>query len=166
MHQLRLGPADLDRDGPGVRGVGEQCPDEDHHLDAELGEPADELVGEPAPAHVRLNPVHEHDVARQAGIRGPGEGQPRGRPDEPFGLPRDHLDHWPVDLEVVKVIGVDRGDRRGLPRDAQVVDDTARGLRRVVPPLERGDRHRVDERAIDVAELDDFTSALAAGCRP
>jgi hypothetical protein len=47
-----------------------------------------------------------------------------------------------------------------------VVDDTARGLCRVVPPLERGDRHRVDERAIDVAELDDFTSAVAAGCRP
>jgi hypothetical protein len=40
-----------------------------------------------------------------------------------------------------------------------VVDDTARGLRRVIPPLERGDRYRVDERAIDVAELDDFTSA-------
>jgi hypothetical protein len=47
-----------------------------------------------------------------------------------------------------------------------VVDDTARGFCRVIPPFERGNRHRVDERAIDVAELDDFTSAVAAGWRP
>jgi hypothetical protein len=47
-----------------------------------------------------------------------------------------------------------------------VVDDTARGFGRVVPPFERGNCYRVDERAIDVAELDDFTSALAVGCRP
>jgi hypothetical protein len=103
--------------------------------------------------------VHKHDVAGQPGIGSPGKGQARGRPDEPLCLPRDHLDDRPVDLEVVKVIGVDLGDRGGLPCDAQVVDDTARGLRRVIPPLERGDRYRVDERAIDVAELDDFTSA-------
>jgi hypothetical protein len=47
-----------------------------------------------------------------------------------------------------------------------VVDRTARGFGRVVPSLERGNRYRVDERAFDVAELDDFTSARAAGYRP
>jgi hypothetical protein len=44
-----------------------------------------------------------------------------------------------------------------------VVDRTAGGLGRVVPSLERGDRDWVDERAFDVAELDDFTSARAVG---
>jgi hypothetical protein len=39
-----------------------------------------------------------------------------------------------------------------------VVDDSTRGFCRVVPPFERSDRYRVDERTIDVAELDDFTS--------
>jgi hypothetical protein len=47
-----------------------------------------------------------------------------------------------------------------------MVDNTARGLGSIVPTLERGNRDRVDERAIDVAELDDFTSARAAGVRP
>jgi hypothetical protein len=40
-----------------------------------------------------------------------------------------------------------------------VVDYAARGFRRVIPPLESGDRHRMLKRAVDVAELDDFTSS-------
>jgi hypothetical protein len=39
-----------------------------------------------------------------------------------------------------------------------VVDDAAGGFRRVVPPLERGDSDWMLKRAVDVAELDDFTS--------
>ena len=164
--QLRVRAADLDRNRAGVRRVGQQRPDQDEQLDPELGQPADELVGEPAPAHVRLDAVHEHDVAGQAGGGTPGEGEPRRRPDQALGLPRHHVDHRPVDLEVVEVIGVDRGDGSGLPRDAEVVDHSAGRFGRVVPPFECGDRHRVDERSFDVAELDDFTSARAAGPRP
>jgi hypothetical protein len=45
-----------------------------------------------------------------------------------------------------------------------VADYPAGRLCRVIPPLERGYRDRVVERAVDVAELDDFTSAsLRAG---
>jgi Sulfotransferase family len=157
--QLRVRAADLDRNRAGVRRVGQQRPDQDEQFNPELGQPADKLVGEPAPAHVRLDAVHEHDVAGQAGGRTPGEGEPGGRPDQALGLPRHHVDHRPVDLEVVEVIGVDRGYGGGLPRDAEVVDHSAGRFGRVVPSLERGDRHRVDERSFDVAELDDFTSA-------
>ena len=97
--------------------------------------------------------MDQDDVPGQAGRARAGQGQPRGRPDEPLVLPRDLLDHWPVDLEVVKVIGVDRGDRRGLPRDAEMIDDTACGFGRVIPALERGDDGGRAELP-DVVELD------------
>jgi hypothetical protein len=134
-----------------VTGTGRVC--------GESASSAPARISVSTPAHVRLDPVHEHDVPAQPRGGGARQGQPGGRPDQPLGLPGDHLDHGPVHLEVVEVIRVDGGDGGGLPRDAQVVDYAARGFRRVIPPLESGDRHRMLKRAVDVAELDDFTSS-------
>jgi hypothetical protein len=64
------------------------------------------------------------------------------------------LDHRPVDLEVVELLGIDGADRRRLPGDAQVVDYPAGGLAGVVPALEPGDGDGRGEFA-DVVELDD-----------
>jgi hypothetical protein len=55
------------------------------------------------------------------------------------------LDHRPVDLEVVEILGIDGAYRRRLPGDAEVVNYSAGCLTRVVPALETG----------DVVELDD-----------
>ena len=74
----------------------------------------------------------------------------------------DDLDYRAVDLEIVEVIRVDGSDRRGVPGDAKVVDHAACRLRRVIPSFERGYRYRAYERTVDVAELDDFTSASLA----
>jgi hypothetical protein len=64
------------------------------------------------------------------------------------------LNHRPVDLEVVEVLGIDRADRGRLPGDAEVVDDSASRLTCIVPALEPGDGDRRDEFA-NVVELDD-----------
>jgi hypothetical protein len=69
-------------------------------------------------------------------------------------VPALDLDHRPVDLEVVEVLGVDGADRGRLPGDAQVVDDPAGRLARVVPAFEPGDGDGRDEFA-DVVELDE-----------
>jgi hypothetical protein len=49
------------------------------------------------------------------------------------------------DLEVVVLLGVDGGQRLGVPHELEVLQRGARGLSGVVPPLERRDHHRVDE---------------------
>ena len=56
----------------------------------------------------------------------------------------------PRDLEVVVVLGVDRGERGGVPGEFEVLQRGAGGVARVVPTLERGDHHRVDERGYGV----------------
>jgi hypothetical protein len=63
------------------------------------------------------------------------------------------LDHRAVYLEVVEVLGIDGADRGRLPSDAQVVDDPAGCLARVVPAFEPGDGDRRGEFA-DIVELD------------
>jgi hypothetical protein len=64
------------------------------------------------------------------------------------------LDHRPVDLEVVELLGIDGADGRRLPGDAQVVDYPAGGFAGVVPAFEPGDGDGRGEFA-DVVELDD-----------
>ena len=60
-------------------------------------------------------------------------------------------DQRPVDLEVVVLVGVDRGDHAAVPDPDQVVHGRRGGVGGVVPPLEGGDddgvhqvRHAVD----------------------
>ena len=116
-----------------------------------VSRPLHQLVAERPPAHVRLDAVHQDHVAGQPGGRyryrrpGAGERHPGRRPDQSLGLPALDLDHRPVDLEIVEVLGVDGADRGGLPGDAQVVDHPAGRLARVVPALERGDGDRGGE---------------------
>ena len=133
-------------------------------FDAEGFQALHELVAERPPAHVRLDAVHQDHVPGQPGQRRgpvgrvlglcPGQRDPGRRPDQAFGLAALDLDHRPVDLEVVEVLGVDGGDRGRLPGDAQVVDHPAGRLTGVVPALEPSDRNRRGEFA-DVVELDD-----------
>jgi hypothetical protein len=106
--------------------------------------------------------VDEHHVPREASVGPAGEGDPGGRPDQALGLAVDDLDYRAVDLEIVEVIRIDGSDGRGVPGDAKVVDYAACRLRRVIPSFERGYRYRAYERTVDVAELDDFTSASLA----
>ena len=56
----------------------------------------------------------------------------------------------PVDLEVVVVLRVDRGQQLRLPRDQQVVDRVGCCLAGVVPTLEGGDHDGVGELALDL----------------
>jgi hypothetical protein len=163
--ELGVRRADGHRDRPGVRGVGEQRAEQDDHLHAQALQALHEFFAEGPPAHVRLDAVHQHDIAGQPGGRpglvsrvhgaGPGEREPRGGPDQPLGPPALDLDDRPVDLEVVEVLGIDGADGGRLPRDTQVVDHPAGGLARVVPALESGDGDRRHEFA-DVVELDEL----------
>jgi len=98
--------------------------------------------------------MHEHHVAGKPGRLGARERDPRGRPDQPLRLPVLDVDDRPVDLEVVEVLGVDGADRGRLPGDAQMVDDPAGRLARVVPAFEPGDGDGRGEFA-DVVELDE-----------
>src|SRR5437667_9721040 len=54
--ELRVARAAGHRRGTGVRDVGEQRSEGDHHLDAELADEADQQLRERAPAPVRLDP--------------------------------------------------------------------------------------------------------------
>ena len=138
-------------------------------LDPQIDEALHQLAGERAPAHVRLDPVHQDDVLVQArsggralaflavhrgdGIRPVAGGrgrvgcgararhrQSRGRPDEPLDPALRYLDDRPRHLEVVEVLGFDGGDGLRLPGDTQMADYAARGLPGVVPAFEGGDR--------------------------
>jgi hypothetical protein len=131
------------RDRTGVRGIREQRAEQDHELDAEIGERGDQLVTERPPAHVGLDPVHEDQVpvhALRAGQRKPG-----GGPDQPVGAAIGDLEHRAGHLEVVEVLGIHLADRAGLPGDAQMIDRPAGSLARVIPALERGDQRRRGE---------------------
>ena len=78
---------------------------------------------------------------------------PGGRATQDLGAgPRDPAhaagvgaDQRPVDLVVVEVLGVDARHHPGVPDVDQVLDQTAGGLGRVVPALERRDQHRADQ---------------------
>ena len=96
-----------------------------------------------APAHVRLDAPDEDDVALAA--RRPGDRDARGRPLDPPADPADQGHRGPVDLEVVVVLGVERGQRSGVPDQLEVLDGPGRGVPGVVPALERDDHHRVVE---------------------
>ena len=144
-----------------MRRVRQQRAEQDDQLDAQAFQAVHELLAERPPAHVRLDAVDQDHVPVQPGGRHapvrrvrPRQRHPGRRPDEAAGVTALDLDHRPVDLEVVELLGVDGPDRGRLPGDAQVVDHPAGRLARVVPALEPGDGDRRDESA-DVSKLDD-----------
>jgi hypothetical protein len=51
-----------------------------------------------------------------------------------------------VDLEVVVVVGVEFGERLGIPHQFEMLDRTGRGIAGVVPALERRHEYGVGER--------------------
>jgi hypothetical protein len=139
-----------DRDGARVRDVGHERAQGDDGGDLDrLGE-LHQLDGEGPPAERRLDALHQHDVAAERGV---------ARDQDAGGAPADAAlaalgDHArAVDLEVVVVLGVERGDDLGPPDLGQVLDHGTGGLAGVVPALEGSDHHRVAQGA-DVLELD------------
>jgi hypothetical protein len=60
--ELGIGCRGGHRHGTGMRRVREQGAKQDHQLDAEVGERADQLIAEGTPAHVGLDPVHQHHI--------------------------------------------------------------------------------------------------------
>ncbi len=84
------------------------------------------------------------------GARDLRDRQPGGLPLDAPGDPVGQLHVRPRDLEVVVVLRVDRRQRRRVPGELEVLQRGARGLPGVVPALERGDHHRVDERGYGV----------------
>ena len=64
-------------------------------------------------------PAHEHHVVVRA--RRPAHREPGGRPLDPPGHAVDQRDRRPVDLEVVVVVRVDRGQRLGVPDQLEVL---------------------------------------------
>ena len=131
-----------------VTGIGRVCgtsassaPDAHQHLGPDVLGEAQQLDDERPPAHRRLDPVDQDDVAGVAGAA--GDQQPGRRPDDPARAVVADLDRRPVDLEVVVVLGVERRDRLGVPLAGQLLDGAAGRLAGVVPALEGRDHHRV-----------------------
>ena len=131
--------ASLDRALALCQRIGEQRTDQDDELRAEFGEAVDKLTAEAAPAHVRLDAVHEHQVAVSGVLL--GHEQPGGRPDQPLGPALGNLRHRPGDLEVVVILGIDGTNGCRLPCLAQVADHPAGCFASIVPALEGRDDH-------------------------
>lgn len=142
--QVRVGGDPADRHRPGVRGVAEQCAEDDDHLHAQLMGVAEDLVAERPPAHARLDTAHQHQVpGLLPGVR-PDHREPGRRPSD---LAHAALqgNGGPVHLEVVVVLGVERGEDLALPLPVQVPDRGRGGVSGVVPAFEGTDHDRVDQ---------------------
>ena len=141
--QLRVRRGRRHRHRAGMRRIGQQRAEQHHRLRAKIVKRLHQLGGEPPPAHVGLDTVHEHDVPAHV-VRG-GHGQPGGGPDQPVGPALGHLHHRPGHLEVVVVLRVDSPDLGGLPGHAQVIHHPAGRFPGIVPPLEGGNDRGRDE---------------------
>ena len=139
------------RHRPGVRCVGQQSAQDHHGVDVELVGDGQQLGAEGAPPHVRLDAVHQHDVAvgaRRAAVRDPHR-RPHQFPRDAVDLPDDRAVH----LIVVVGLVVDLDDRIGLPDGVQVLERIAGRVTRVIPALERSHDDRVvqfGERGADI----------------
>lgn len=156
-----VGVLGVDPDGQRarVRHVGQERAEAEHHARVDLVGQGNELDDEGAPPHRRLDPLDEQHVATGDGLR---RVQHAGRrPRDPTDAV-DRTDPGPVDPEVVVLLGVDRGDRLGIPQEREVLDDARGGLTRVVPPLERRDDDGIDELG-QVLDLDHDEAPAASG---
>src|SRR6266508_1097750 len=122
------------RHRPGVGDVGQERPQRDQPFGLER--PAEVHDGRPEgpPPHVRLGAREQHDVPPLH----PGVVELAGRPFDDPGHPVHEADRGPADLEVEELLGVDAGERGGLPGLLEVARGRARGLAGVVPAPERG----------------------------
>src|SRR3954453_6263000 len=139
--ELGRGSADLDR--PRVRGLGQERPKGQHQLDAQRVHRRQHLRCELAPAHAGFHAPQQHDVSVRTWR--PGDQDLGAGPRDPAHATGVGADQRPVDLVVVEVLGVDARHPPGIPDVHQVLDQTAGGLGRVVPALERRDQHRADQ---------------------
>jgi hypothetical protein len=117
--------------------VGEQRPECDHHLDAELACKVDDHAGEGLPAQVRLDPEQQDGVAIEAGDRRVIEGVLR-----PFDVARlsvDERDVRPGRLEVEEVLRLDVCEPVCLPDLGEVAAGERSALPPVVPAAKSGD---------------------------
>jgi hypothetical protein len=123
-----------------VGDVGEQRAERHHQLGAEhLGELDHELAERPPPKR-RLRARHQDQVAGSA--RDADLEQLDGRPHDLARLAVDELDPRPGRLEVVELLGVDRGESLGVQRRADELDRAGGGVSRIVPALEPADQCR------------------------
>ena len=151
VDELGLGGGAGDRDRAGVRGVGQQRPEGDHDLAAQVVGRGEQLGAELPPAHVGLDAADQDDVAVQVGRAGDRDLGARPGDGAVAALVGTH--QRAVDLEVVELLGVDGADDPGAPDLDEVVDDRRGRVRGVVPALERRDDDRVDQ-VRDVLDLD------------
>jgi len=139
--QLLVGGGRRHRHRTGVRRIGEQRTEQHDELGTQLGEGVDQIGAESAPAHIRLDAVHQDQVAVQPGRM--RHGQPGGRPGQAASAAVGDLKHRPGDLEIVVVLRIDLADRLSFPGSAEMGDRGTRRLTRVIPTLEgRDDRRR------------------------
>jgi hypothetical protein len=122
-----------------VRDVREQRAQQHDPVDFQRVADLQDLLTECTPAHARLDAADQHHVPLRL-WRG-GGGEPCSRPLD-VALVVDQGQDRAGDLQVVELFGLQGGHRFGLPRLFQVVQHGAGGVSSVVPPFERGDRHR------------------------
>jgi len=139
-----------------VRHLGEQGAQADHQFGVVLLGERQQLAHEAAPAHGRLDPVDQDHVAIHPGGRRDQDRGGRPRHSAYAGVLLDGHPR-PVHLEVVIVLGVQGGDRLGVPGVHQVGDQCRGGLGGVVPTLEGGQHDGAAQRRY-VVEVDHRTS--------
>jgi 3'-5' exoribonuclease len=118
--------------------VGEQRPQRHHELGSEGLRELDYDLGESPPAHRWLGPDEQDQISGRP--RDPRLIELNRRPDDRTGLTVHQLDLGPGRLEVVELLGIDRGK---APRAERAADEGQRGrgrVSRVVPALERADQ--------------------------
>ncbi len=143
LRQVRVRGGAADRHRTCVRGVTEQRAQDHHQLDAQLVGEAQQFVAERAPAHGRFDAPDEHQVTRLLAAD-PDHREARRRPCD-LSHSGVHPHRGPVDLEVVVVLGVQGREDLALPLLVQVRDRGGGGVAGVVPALERGHHHWVDQ---------------------
>jgi hypothetical protein len=141
LDQFLIGRPAGHRRRSGVRHVGEQRSERDHHLDTELACKLGNHVGEGLPAQIRLDPEQQDRVAIDTRNRRVVEGVLR-----PFDVPRLTVDQRDVRtgrLEVEEVLRLDVGESVRLP-DLGEVSARERGtLPAVVPASNCRDQNRL-----------------------
>jgi hypothetical protein len=123
-----------------VRDVAEQRAQRDDHLHAQRFGKVDQMRAERAPAHRRLDALHEHQVAR--GPRGRRLEDLDRRPHDLALVALVELNARAIGLEVVELLGVDPGEAAGLQRRGQERDRARGRVAGVVPALERAHHRR------------------------
>ena len=149
-----------------VRHLGKECPERDHHGGVVGLCDLDDEVAERPPLELGLDALQEDHVA--AAVREAAGGElverPVDHPDTVFAT-----DLWTGRREVEELLGIDVGERVGVPSIAEPPDGRRRGVACVVPPLECSDDDWPIERgAVCPSEVRHGPEAIGVrrGCRP